>query len=178
MKDEDYEKLEVVPCDVKGISNSPKGISDFWIKAILNHPIGGMVSEKDRPILGYLTNIELDLHTGEKGQGFDLIFTFLPNSYFSGTVIKKELHMKNKGMLDKTMSNEIGWKDACNPTIMKKKKKRKGKKVTVEVKTDSFFNFFATLDPDMEKPDDDKKDTKKKDDDEEDGEAEEIMEKL
>ena len=120
MKDDDYDKLEVVPCDVKAIQNIPKGISDFWIKAILNHPIGGMVSEKDRPILGYLTNVELDLHSGDKGQGFDLIFTFLPNSYFNGTQIKKELHMKNKGMLDKTVSTEIGWKDACNPTITKK----------------------------------------------------------
>lgn len=107
MKDEDYEKLEVVPCDVKAIQNIPKGVSDFWIKAILNHPIGGMVSEKDRPILGYLTNVELDLHSGDKGQGFDLIFTFLPNSYFTGTVIKKELHMKNKGILDRTTSTEI-----------------------------------------------------------------------
>lgn len=179
MKDEDYEKLEVVPCDVKAIQNIPKGVSDFWIKAILNHPIGGMVSEKDRPILGYLTNVELDLHKGDKGQGFDLIFTFLPNSYFSGTVIKKELHMKNKGILDKTTSSEITWKDACNPTVMKKKKKKKGKKVTVEVKTDSFFNFFATLDPDEEKPEDNKeKKEPKKDDDEEDDGAEEIMEKL
>jgi|TARA_B110000305_G_scaffold37472_1_gene37823 hypothetical protein len=179
MKDEDYEKLEVVPCDVKAIQNSPKGVSDFWIKAILNHPIGGMVSEKDRPILGYLTNVELDLHKGDKGQGFDLIFTFLPNSYFSGTVIKKELHMKNKGILDKTTSSEITWKDACNPTVTKKKKKKKGKKVTVEVKTDSFFNFFATLDPDDDKPEDnkEKKDAKKDDDEEDDG-AEEIMEKL
>lgn len=178
MKDDDYDKLEVVPCDVKAIQNIPKGISDFWIKAILNHPIGGMVSEKDRPILGYLTNVELDLHSGDKGQGFDLIFTFLPNSYFNGTQIKKEMHMKNKGMLDKTVSTEIGWKDACNPTITKKKKKRKGKKVTVEVKTDSFFNFFTTLDPDAEKKDGDKPKDKKNDDDEEEDGEEEIMEKL
>ena len=37
MKDEDYEKLEVVPCDVKAIKNILKGVSDFWIKVILNH---------------------------------------------------------------------------------------------------------------------------------------------
>lgn len=49
----------------------------------------------------------------------------------------------------------------------------------MEVKTDSFFNFFATLDPDAEKSDDKKdKAPKKDDDDEEADEAEEIMEKL
>jgi hypothetical protein len=57
MKDEDYEKLEVTPCDVKPIQNSPNGVSNFWIKALLNHPIGGQITEKDRPILGYLLNI-------------------------------------------------------------------------------------------------------------------------
>ena len=46
------------------------------MKALLNHPMGEMVSEKDRPILGYLQNIELELHDEEKGEGFDLIFTF------------------------------------------------------------------------------------------------------
>lgn len=65
LKDDDYEKIEVVPCDVKGIQNTPKGVSDFWLKSMLNHPIGGNIEEKDRAILGYLSNIELDLHSKE-----------------------------------------------------------------------------------------------------------------
>jgi len=107
MQDEEYKKLEVMPCDVKGIQNSPKGISDFWIKALLAHPIGDMISEKDRPILGYLLNIELELHPEDKGEGFDLIFTFSENSYFEGTVLKKELHMKTKGICDKILATKI-----------------------------------------------------------------------
>ena len=102
MKDEDYEKLEVTPCDVKSIKNLPKGVSDFWIKAMLNHPIGDMISEKDRPILGYLQNIELNLHSDD--EGYDLKFTFLPNNYFNGTIIEKKLNMKTKGVLDSTTS--------------------------------------------------------------------------
>jgi len=82
---------------------------------MVNHPVGDMVTEKDRPILGYLMNIQLDLH--EEGEGYDLIFTFSPNNYFDGTVIKKSLHMKDKGMLDKTTSTKIEWKQGCNPTI-------------------------------------------------------------
>jgi len=43
MADEDFDKLEVTPCDVKSIQNIPKGVSDFWIKAMLNHPLGDMI---------------------------------------------------------------------------------------------------------------------------------------
>lgn len=107
MKDADYDKLEVVPCDVKAIQNTPKGVSDFWIKSLLNHPIGATITEKDRPILGYLQNIQLDLHPEDKGEGYDLVFVFGENSYFTGTEIKKELHMKTKGVLDKTISSTI-----------------------------------------------------------------------
>lgn len=94
----------------------------------------------------------MELHEKEKGDGYDLIFTFADNSYFTPSVIKKEMHMAiSKGMCSKTVSTEIAWKDNCDPTMAKKKKKRKGKKVTVEVKCESFFNFFK--DEDMSKRD-------------------------
>ena len=145
MKDEDYDKLEIVPCDVKTIQNIPKGVTDFWIKAMVNHSLGSEIHEKDRPILGYLQNIEIDLHA--EGNGYDLIFTFLPNNYFKNTEIKKSCFMKDKGMMDSTTSTKIDWKDACNPTVKKQKKKKKGKKVNVEVQCESFFNFFNDLVP-------------------------------
>ena len=63
-----------------------------------------MISEKDRPILRYLTNIDVVLHDESKGEGFDLIFTFSPNGYFKGTEIRKEMIMNDKGILDKTVS--------------------------------------------------------------------------
>lgn len=53
----------------------------------------------------------------------------------------------SKGMCSKTVSTPIQWKDNCDPTKKKTKKKRKGKKVTVEVKCESFFNFFKDEDP-------------------------------
>ena len=93
MKDDDYEKVEVEPCDVKSIQNTPTGVCDFWFKAILNHAIGASVTEKDRPILRNLTNIQLKLHPEDEGEGYDLIFTFAPNSYFDVTEIKKSLIM-------------------------------------------------------------------------------------
>lgn len=115
--------------------------------------------------MGYLINIELDLHSEDKGKGYDLIFTFDPNNYFKGTTITKSLFITDSGILDKTTSTPIEWKDNCNPTMTKKKKKKGGKKVNVEVKCDSFFNFFNTIDPALE--DDKEKDKKPKEDDDE-----------
>lgn len=50
--------------------------------------------------------------------------------------------MENKGLVDRLEGTEIAWKDGCDPTRKKIKKKKKGKKVNVEVQCDSFFNFF------------------------------------
>lgn len=142
-----------------------------------------MICEKDRPILGYLANIELDLHEGDKGEGYDLIFTFLPNNYFNQTVIKKELHMRDKNILDKTTSTKIDWKDGCNPTIKKTKKKKGKKKVNVTVKCDSFFNFFNDIDPETSKKEDGEKNKEGDDKDEdfedvEDGADDDVQDKL
>ena len=161
MKDADFEKIELTPCDVKAIQNSPSGVSDFWIKSMLNHPMGQSITEKDRPILGYLQNIELDLHTDDLGKGYDLIFTFDANTYFEGTVIKKSLFMKDQGILDKTSTPSIQWKDNCNPALKKQKKKKGGKKVSVEVKCDSFFNFFNDIDPESDEEKKKKEDAEK-----------------
>jgi hypothetical protein len=141
----------------------------------LNHSLGGSITEKDRPILGYLTNIQIELHGEEKGEGYDLIFEFSPNSYFEGTTIRKELIMKSRGILDKTVSTKIAWKASCDPTFEKKKKKKKGKKVTVEVKCPSFFNIFENIDPETAEKNSEKSDPK---DEEEDDEEDEINEKL
>ena len=160
LKDEEFEKLETEPCDVKQIQNSPLGVSDFWYKALLNHPVVE-ISEKDRPILGYLQNIELELHDDD--DGFTLVFTFEENTYFSPNVIKKAVFMKHKGIVDKLESTAIEWKDNCDPTKKKIQKKKKGKKIKQEVKIDSFFNFFKDApeagpteggDDDKEKDDD------------------------
>lgn len=57
----------------------------------------------------------------------------------------------------KITSTEITWADGCNPCVEKKTKKKKGKKVKMEVKVDSFFHIFKTLTAEDAK-DDDKKD--------------------
>ena len=66
MTDAKYAELEVPVCEVKDIQNIPYGVNSFWLKAMLNvNEVKEVIFEKDRPILGYLQNISLDLH--EKG---------------------------------------------------------------------------------------------------------------
>ena len=134
LKDAEYEKVELEnPCDVKNIQNTKLGVSDFWMRAILNHPVGSTVSEKDRAILGYLRDVVLELH--EEGDGFSLKFLFdSSQSYFEPNVLVKEMHMSGKGMVDRMVSTDIKWKDGCDPTKKKIKRKKKGKKINVEVK--------------------------------------------
>lgn len=52
LMDESYEGLEVPICDVKDIQNTVKGVSSFWLKAMLAHGrIQHEIQEKDRAIL-------------------------------------------------------------------------------------------------------------------------------
>ena len=37
MKDDDYWKVMVAPCDVKSLQDTTKGVSDFWIRSMVNH---------------------------------------------------------------------------------------------------------------------------------------------
>lgn len=152
MKDDKYDGVDIEICDVKDIQNSEKGVSGFWFRAMLaNGEISRMISEKDRAILQYLENIELTLH--EEGYGFDLKFTFEKNSYFKGTELSKSFVMGKQNVIEKCIGTKIEWEAGCDPTVTKKKKKVKGKdgkktNKNVTVKTDSFFNFFETIEMD------------------------------
>lgn len=86
--DADYETLEVPICNVKDIQNTQKGVSGFWLRALLEHQsLGSEISEKDRAILAYLEDIKLVLH--ERGFGYTLTFVFETNAYFTGTELSK-----------------------------------------------------------------------------------------
>lgn len=151
--DAKYAELEVTPCDVKDIQNTPYGVSGFWLKAMLGHKeIAESIYEKDRPILGYLQNIALELH--EDGFGYDLLFTFEKNSYFKELVLKKTFVMCQQNVIEACKGTEITWSAGADVTKTKKKKGKGNKKKTVIVKNDSFFNFFETVEVDKKEQDD------------------------
>lgn len=129
-KDDKYIALETQICDVKDIQNTKKGVTGFWMRAMLgNDEVSHTISEKDRPILAYLEDVKLSLH--EKGFGFDLEFIFEKNSYFKNLALKKSFVMGKSNVIEKCIGCKIEWNPGCDPTHAKKKKKKKGKNVTV-----------------------------------------------
>ena len=108
MEDAGYEGLEVPICDVKDIQNTLKGVSSFWLRAMLGHSnLQHEITEKDRKILAYLEDIRLSLH--EQGFGFDLTFVFEQNSYFTGTELTKKFVMTKPNVVEKCIGTNIEW---------------------------------------------------------------------
>lgn len=150
LDDEDYKKVEVNAVDVKEIQNTPLGVYGFWLRAMLNHSsVGRLIQEKDRLILMHLTDVQCNLHT--EGFGFDLLFAFEKNDYFTNEVLKKSFVMTRQNVIEKCDGTEIAWRDGKDVTKKKIKKKSKNKKaggsktVTKTVEQESFFNFFKTI---------------------------------
>jgi len=54
--------------------------------------------------------------------------------------------MSKPNVVESNKGTEITWKAGCDPTHMKKTKKKKGKKVTTNEKVPSFFDLFSTID--------------------------------
>lgn len=144
-KDEAFKQdVEIGPCDVKSIQNTPHGVCNFWLKAMCNNmSISQQITEKDRPILEYLSDITLDLH--EEGYGFELGFHFPKNPYFKNALLKKSFPMKEENQVDKAEGTVIEWTPGSDVTKQKKKKGKGKNKKTVVVKAQSFFNFFETV---------------------------------
>ena len=108
LMDDGYESLEVPICDVKDIQNTVKGVSSFWLRAMMAHTsLSVEISEKDRQILAYLDDIRLALH--DEGYGYTLTFVFEQNSYFTGTEVKKTFVMTKPNVVEKCIGTEIVW---------------------------------------------------------------------
>jgi len=144
LMDDKYASVEQTPCDVKSIQNG-KGVSDFWLRVLtLNKSTARAITEKDRPILNYLQDISLKLH--DEDMGFTLTFIWEPNHYFDQTVTTKEWHMSRPNTVEKCVGTVIEWKAGCDPSKIKKNKKKNKKKVVVYESIPSFFDIFQTID--------------------------------
>ena len=145
------QEIEVSPCDVKDIQNTPFGVSNFWLKAMLaNKETQAAIHEKDRAVLAYLSNITLDLH--EEGFGYTLGFHFEKNCGFQERHLSKSFKMSQQNIIESCEGTPITWLPGCDVTKTKKKKGKGKNKKTVTVKADSFFNFFESID--VSKPED------------------------
>lgn len=120
-------------------------MSDFWLRVLtLNKSTARQITEKDRPILNYLEDIKLELH--DEDMGFTLTFCWEANHYFTQTVTSKSWFMSRPNTVEKCVGTEIDWKQGCDPTHIKKNKKKNKKKITITEKIPSFFDLFQTID--------------------------------
>lgn len=145
---EEYRTAIIMPCDVLDTQRQKleAGVANFWMRAMVNHPgISERVSERDRPILSCLENIVVELQPD--GFGFTLSFFFDESvkEFMLERVLKKTFVMSRQNVIEKTEATKINWKDGRDPSRRKQKKKRKGKRVTVDVHCPSFFELFDQM---------------------------------
>lgn len=161
-----------------------KGIPGFWLTALENLPtISETITERDSEILQELKDIRMEyLET----PGFELIFEFNQNEFFSNQVLTKTYHYQAElgysgdFVYDHANGCEINWKSKeQNVTINIERRKQRNKTTkqtrTIEklTPTESFFNFF---DPPKAPQADEDEDDEDEDEDEEDADLEARLE--
>jgi len=151
-EEEAVKKREASPEDAE-----IKGIPQFWLEALQNHNfVSQAIYEDDEDALSYLQDIRYAELEGS--EGFSLTFHFAENPYFTNTTLVKNYFMESDDVFGEleyshATGTKIEWKAGKNLTVkqIKKKTKAKGKKparvVTVEEPCDTFFSFFAPIQP-------------------------------
>lgn len=179
-EDDDEEEEEEEEEEDEEADSEIKGIPSFWLTAMENLTcVRETITERDSEVLPYLKDVRMEyLPT----LGFELIFEFTENPYFSNQVLTKtyyyhsELGYSGDFVYDHADGCEINWKSKeVNVTINIERRKQRNKNTkqtrTIEklTPTESFFNFFDPPKPPAAP-------TEEKDDEEEDEEDEEKAE--
>ncbi|RKP29323.1 NAP-domain-containing protein [Metschnikowia bicuspidata] len=159
-----------------------KGIPGFWLTAMENLTcVRETITERDSEVLAYLRDVRMEyLPT----LGFELVFEFNENPYFSNQVLTKTYHYQAElgysgdFVYDRADGCEINWKSKeQNVTINIERRKQRNKNTkqtrTIEklTPTESFFNFFDPPKPPAMGDDNDNEDS-------EDEEETELRERL
>jgi len=130
-----------------------KGIPDFWLVALKNHPnLQEIVTDRDEEALRSLMDIHVE-HFQDK-PGFALSFEFAPNDFFQETLLVKTYRLKystdDEGSyrLTSVESTKITWKEGKDLTHEIRDRTQRHKitgltrVVRKPVKVPSFFDFF------------------------------------
>ncbi|KAG9039071.1 hypothetical protein FRB95_012782 [Tulasnella sp. JGI-2019a] len=136
-------------------SDDIKGIPDFWLITLQNHPeIGELVTERDEEALTSLTDIRIE-YLIAPSSGYRLIFEFAPNEFFTNTTLAKTYHYEDElapsgdYTYSRAEGTEIDWKEDKNLTVTIELRKQRNKNtnrfrtIKRSVPTPSFFDFFS-----------------------------------
>jgi len=148
---------------VRGSGDDGPALPGFWLDAMQrNMLLSQFIEEWDQPALVFLDDITVHELAGEEEFGFELVFTFAKNPFFTNEKLSKKLVVSNlyapdyvMPELDSSIGTKIDWLPDQNLTVkvevkqVKRAARKGGKKggvqeVRQEVPQDSFFNFFKT----------------------------------
>jgi nucleosome assembly protein 1-like 1 len=144
------------PEDSSSDEEKVKGVPNFWLTALANHPVTGeLIQQEDAPALEALEDVTIQYD--ETYNKFTLTFTFGENQYFKNRELVKTYELTDildeKGpQLVDISGTEIEWKDGKNLCVKEIKKKQKAKAgknkgqirtITKQVPCPSFFHYFG-----------------------------------
>ncbi|WFD26374.1 histone chaperone [Malassezia nana] len=145
-------------------TDAPKGVPEFWLTALRNHvALSELITERDETALRYLTDVQLryldskgDAAPGQAQQGFQLLFVFAKNEFFTNEVLTKtyfyqdEVGLSGDLVYDHAEGTEVSWASPEKDLTHRVETKKQRNKNTNETRTvkrlvpiDSFFHFFA-----------------------------------
>ncbi|CUM67167.1 uncharacterized protein PRCAT00004860001 [Priceomyces carsonii] len=155
-----------------------KGIPGFWLTALENlQTVSETITDRDSDVLQNLKDIRMEYLSTP---GFELIFEFSENPFFSNQILTKTYHYQAElgysgdFVYDHADGCEINWSSKeLNVTINIERRKQRNKTTkqtrTIEKLTpaESFFNFFdppKPPQPDVEEEEDEDEDEEEEDD--------------
>jgi len=110
-----------------------KGIPEFWLTAMKNsQALAATITDRDEAALKYITDIRIaypDKH------GFQLIFEFASNEFFTNKQITKTYFYQDSGypgdyIYDHATGDKIDWKDGKDLTVRIESKKQRNKSMS------------------------------------------------
>ena len=112
-------------------TEDPKGIPEFWLSAMKNQvSLAELITQADEQALRHLTNIRMEYL---ERPGFQLIFEFADNEFFSNKVITKTYFYREESgyggdfIYDRATVDRIDWKSDKDLTVKIESKKQRNK---------------------------------------------------
>jgi nucleosome assembly protein 1-like 1 len=161
-----FEELRVVHYKaraelIRGTGDEGPALPGFWLDAMQrNMLVSQFIEEWDEPALIFLDDITVNELKDDFG--FEIVFRFSRNPFFTNTTLTKKLIVSNlyapdyvMPSIEQSIGTEINWHPNQNLTVkvevkeVKRAARKGGKKggakeIRQEIPQDSFFNFFKT----------------------------------
>ncbi|WAQ90601.1 hypothetical protein PtA15_12A591 [Puccinia triticina] len=145
-----------VPPTAEELAQAPKGIPEFWVTVLGNHPgLSELVTERDQAALKYLEDIRVSYLDGKPGFKLTFYFGQGAKEFFENTLLEKTYYYQDEVgytgdfVYDRAEGTKIEWKEGKDLTVKVETKKQRNKNtnqtrvVKKVVPTDSFFTFFS-----------------------------------